>query len=501
MPAKSSKVAVKTHATTKTQTQIFVATAVLFALGLTAYGFGFMPFLVDQGKPSPVATSNANDNDIVRGGLAMPSGTPSGKEGKFAPPVGEPALVDGGPAHGGSPDEMRTTCQLVVTPQTIDAEESRDRIMVAGGNVWHMFGRFAASATLLEDLTIDRVRVFAPYQAGDFSEVGIFQDGALRGSDVLPAGIMSAKDIDLSGHPIHISMGRSVAIEVWGKLNAVVSSAAAGSGSGPARSGNPVALGIQADVTASPWNSAYAGRYNVSARCASGSPVYAVGSSTYGSTFTMFKTRPQLSRVSLPSHTLMAGGDMDLYQFQASADAAGPWVFKKIVLKIDRSFFSTSTALVSFRLRRGSMDLPSADVTRDPSYHIWDLGNKLMIVFFHSNVISGSGSVYTLHGVIHGPIMSGDRVRIGADSAVSSSMNAIGYLTEEGVSGERDGILGPNIDTSAFADGVPDATAGFVWSDLSEVPHLDLPGTSGGSRDWIAGTASLSWLGGEELTR
>ncbi len=480
---RSSSVATKTRAITKIKTQIVVAVAAIFAMGLAAYGFGFMPFLVDQGKPSPVATTNANNPGA--GGQWFGGAPSPGKQPPPAPPVGSPPPPD----HEGP----FTTCQLTVNTEPLVAPDNA-AIVVAGADTWHVFARYRAMATI-GDVMITGARVFTPTDTADFSAVALAHDGRTIAVGNLASGAVVLPDTDLSIPPadaVRIPAGASTVIEIWGKLNPVISSAAAGGReNGVARSGHNVALGMRGDYTGPGWGPAFSGRYNLRANCAPGpAPIYAVGSSSYGPPRAMFKTRPYFHSNRLSSRTLLSGGDMDIFSFQVSADAAGPVDLKKMVFRLTGSFASASTTVGSFRVRHGSTVLPSGSyqVMFNPSP---SRSASTMTIIFHDAqfIPAGVAQEYTLSGIITGLVRSGDHIAIAAMEGLHPS--SIGYQTEEGSASIYSGIYGPNIDTNVMADGVPDAAGEIIWSDLSELPHLDLPGTRGGSKDWIAGDTSL----------
>lgn len=414
-----------------------------------------------------------------------------------------PTLTAGvtGVASGQSPSVFQTVTNggtLTIATDNLRAST----ILVADGSTWQNLAQFKATAQN-EDISIDRIAVTSTGDAANFTAVAIAKDGATKGWDILPSGVMKAKDIDLSGAPMTVPKDGSVTFQVWAKLATTQSSSTvSGATSGVSRSGNTLAAGVSANQTTGEWDSNYNDKFNVRATgAASGQRVYATSTNmtggAVGNTFVVRRTVPTVTRQNL-STTTLAPGDLDLYKFQVAADAGGSISVKKMVFTLTTATGTASTmSLSNFRLRRGTTDIPLANLSvlqfgfGDLTAGTWvnsvnassTNSNKVTIVFSNNTeeTISGSGNVYTLHATVGGNVVSGDTVNVSLARTADTNVNT-GYLTDTNTAT----VLGPHINTSTTAVGTANAIGYFVWSDQSEVPHS---GTSSGitnqSRDWM----------------
>lgn len=373
-------------------------------------------------------------------------------------------------------------------------------ILVAGGDVWHNMGQFRATAQN-EDITIDMVAVTSTGDASYFTEVAIAQNGAVKGSSILPSGVYQTKNIDLSGNPITVPKNGSATFQVWGKLSTIVASSSVnGATTGVARTGGQIALGLASDLQSGEWSASYDEMYNVrTTGIASGQRVYAASAGTNsmgtaGNTFVVRKTKPTITRQSLSSSTLTAG-TTDLYKFNVSADAAGSIGVKKFTFSLTTATTTASSlSLSNFRLRRGSSDIGLSDVTitdglgNDLEAGTWinDATNnatpRVVITLTGEDTISGSGNTYTLYATVGGTVLSGDSVTVSLTRTADTTLGVTGWLT--GTNATSSAVWGPHINTdTAIAQDV-DSTSTFIWSDLSEVPHYTNTSGASRSRDW-----------------
>ncbi|MCK9361114.1 hypothetical protein M0Q28_02690 [Patescibacteria group bacterium] len=382
---------------------------------------------------------------------------------------------------------------------TIATDNLRQSTILVGDNgaVWQNFAQFKATAQY-EDVNLDKVTVTSTGVAANFLEVAVAQDGAVKGQGTLPSGSYSFKDIDLSGSPVIVPKDGSATFQIWGKLADVVASGTVSGSTNAARSGNLMQLGVAGDIQTGDWDTNYDNQLNIRANgSASGDRLYATttAGSTNGSVgnqFVLRKTKPVVTRQALSSTTLTSGLDTDLYKFQVAADSAGSVGLKKVVFNWSKGDSNSSFNFQNLRLRKGSSDVADGDIditsatgvnfyTSGPA--VGETSGQIVIVFTNEETISGSGSVYTLHGTINGTVDSGDSLSLNFRRN-SGAVVTTGYLTDA-VFG---GIRGPNINTSSSPDVSPDAEGTFVWSDNSEVPHSYASGTAGGSRDWTNDT-------------
>jgi hypothetical protein len=103
---------------------------------------------------------------------------------------------------------------------------------------------------------------------------------------------------------------------------------------------------------------------------------------------------------------------------------------------------------------------------------------RVIVTFVGDANVFGSGNVYTLHATVGGTVSSGDAISLAFHR---TGTGATGYLVAD--------PSGETLDTSPWSSPLTGAVieAGFIWSDLSEVPHFADSGTAGGSRDWTDG--------------
>ncbi|MBP6944519.1 hypothetical protein KBD61_01480 [Patescibacteria group bacterium] len=395
-------------------------------------------------------------------------------------------------------------------------------ILVAGNDTWQNVAEYRATAQN-EDVRIEKIAVSSTGDAASYQRVAIAMDGAVKGSaegEILPSGAMRYKTVDLTSSPINVMRNTSVNFNIWTKLDAVQASSTVNQATtGVPLSGLPVSLGIASGITTGDdaWDSNYNDKMNVRAvGIGSGNLVYAtsssMGATLSGNTFVVRKSKPTVTQQALSTTTLVSGQQMDLYKFQVSADSAGSVTLKKVTFAVSVSTTTgSSLTLSNFRIRKGSTEVPIADVIITDgvgtNIEAGDFGAatttpRVVVSFTNSSGggeegISGSGTVYTLVATTAGPIVAGDQVTTSIDrSGDISAGNVTGYLTST-YSGS---LVGPNLDT-AIAPGATVSGASFIWSDQSEIPHSDQVGASGGSRDWTNGYLVDDLTRSQSLTR
>ncbi|MCE9585924.1 hypothetical protein K8R04_01230 [Candidatus Uhrbacteria bacterium] len=362
-------------------------------------------------------------------------------------------------------------------------------ILVAGGDVWQNFAQFKATAQF-EAMNLTRLNATSTGDAANFTAIAVAKDGVVVGSDVLPAGGLQNRDIDLTGAPIMVPKDGSVVFQFWGKIgNVQASSSVSGATTGVVRSGNQAALGLGANLQTGNWDASYSGMFNVRAvGLASGDVVRTAGTATVGNPFVIRKSKPTVTRQSLSTTTLSDGSSQDLYRMQVSADSAGSVAIKKISF----DFSKTGTViLTNFRVRKGSTDLNLADYSVvDANGTDIEAGSlvtgtstgRVIVNFTNEETVTGSGNVYTLYAT-PSATAAGNTVSFAPTRNLSGTI-VTGYLDTETVAGTQltnatFSMPGANLDTASSPDGTADAAGTFVWSDLSEVPHgFASPGSS-----------------------
>jgi hypothetical protein len=355
-----------------------------------------------------------------------------------------------------------------------------------------------------EDLRIEKIAVSSTNDAAAYTQIAVAVDGAVKGWDVLPSGSGKYKTIDFSSSPITVTRNTSANFQLWAKLAQSQASSTVGQAtSGVARTGALAGLGIASGITSGDdaWNSDYNDKLNIRAvGIGSGNLVYAtssvMGQAVSGNNFVVRKTKPTITRQTLSTTTLASGQQMDLYKFQVSADAGGALALKKVTFALTTTTSTGSLSLSNFRIRRGSTELPttSVDIVDGNGTNIeagaisTSTTSKRVIVHFDNGsagseeYVSGSGNVYTLVATVGGTLVAGDQVTTSLDRTNDTALVAAGYLTAS-ASGSTPA---PNL-TAAAAPGGTVTAADFIWSDISEIPHSDAVGASGGSYDWTNG--------------
>ncbi|MFH1620597.1 MAG: hypothetical protein ABIB04_00755 [Patescibacteria group bacterium] len=373
-------------------------------------------------------------------------------------------------------------------------------IVVAGKDAWVPLAQYKATAQY-EQIDLDRIAVYATPTSGlsadnaDFALIAVAQDGAVKGSGVLSSGATGTKDIDLSGNKVMVAKGGTATFQLWAKLSSVqASSSVNGVTTGVARSGHAPALGLNSSLVTGEWDANYAGKLNVRAiGNASGERVYAATGAAHGNSMVLRKTLPIVTKQSLSSTTLTNTSQQDLIKFQVAADANGSIAFKQVIFNLSKSGVSLS----NFRLRRGTTDVPDADVNivfaSSTGLNVVDAetgtlaettqdSGKLIVSFTGEETMSGAGNVYTLYAGVSGA-GSGDNVTVSFYRAPSTAI-VTGYLVN---SVADTGLTLPasasiyHIDTGVGVTGAYGASGSFLWSDNSEVPHSSAVGSS---RDW-----------------
>jgi hypothetical protein len=411
--------------------------------------------------------------------------------------------------------------QSVITGGTLSIATDSLRsstILVTGTDTWQNVAEYTATAQN-EDIRIEKVAVSSTGDAADFTQVAVAMAGAVKGWDILPSGAMRYKTVDFTGTPINVMRNYSVNFNLWAKLASVsASSTVNGATTGVARSGDRLSLGIASGITSGDdaWDSNYNDKMNVRAvGIGSGNIVYAtsssMGATLSGNSFVIRKSKPTVTRQALSTVTIADGQQMDLYKFQVSADAAGSIRLKKVTFSVSVSTSTGSTlTLGNFRIRKGSTEIPVADVDiRDQAGNdvegttlISASSSQRVVVSFTNTSgggeesISGSGTVYTLVATIGGHSVAGDQVTVSFDRSTDTSGGVrTGYLTATGGT-----LYGPNLDVGTVPGGTTVASS-FVWSDYSEIPHSDQVGASGGSRDWTNGYLIDDLTSSQSLTK
>lgn len=388
------------------------------------------------------------------------------------------------------PVTVQNSGTLVVT---MDYEHLRPAgILLHDRGDWQQMVTYNAEATL-EDGTIEFVRIRSQGDAASFTEVGIAQEGYVRGTCILPAGRDQACNVRLTA-PITVPVGERITFYLWSRLASVVSGASvAGATEGVARSGATIALGLSDSVETGEWDSSYLGMLNVRVTGSiSGERLRSPRTTAFGNTFVVRMSRPTVTRQDLATTTIVNGHQQDLYIYGvAVAPLAASISLHNTFMIVNVA--SAAGRICNVRLRRGATELRFDGMGSD-EYQIrgihghihpdqcWDnTWGPLIVNFLGDELVTGvPGNLYTLFGTPEG-FVSGDSITITFETRDDDGV-VTGYLHNE--SGYE-----INLDESPWGTyGMPPfRSADFIWSDLSEVPHNAAMGGGGGSRDWTNG--------------
>ncbi len=333
-------------------------------------------------------------------------------------------------------------------------------ILVAGPDVWQNMAQFKLTAQY-EDIELERVRVTSRGEAASFNMIAIASDGVVLGTGVLPAGTDSERDVVFTD-AYRIPRDGSRTIQIWARISPVVSSAEVGGATtGVARSGNRIRLGLAADVETGDWDVNYVGMLNMRfVGTVSGDLLYADGPEVVGNEFVVRRTKPTFTRLTLSTTNIVNGVDQDLYRFQISADSAGSVGLMGFAFRVDRP----ATTTVGLRIRRGATEIPAISTA-------WPDG-VVAFQFYSEETITGSGNVYTVHGVLDG-FAIGETFSIAPYRDLDSAAAVTGYVADDRL----------RLDTGSAL-----LRTGILWSDMSEVPHSWTTRALGGSFDWTGDT-------------
>jgi hypothetical protein len=264
------------------------------------------------------------------------------------------------------------------------------------------------------------------------------------------------------GTPLPLPVG-STFVQLWTRVPYIQSGASVlGATEGATRSGDRFRMGIN------------------HARFSGGEPDWT--GMILGNEFQIRRSRPYVARQALSSSTLTTGIEQDLYRMQVSTDTSAPLALHQVQYTLVAPAGSAFT-LQYFGFRRGSLEYLSITIVDE---HGNDLrsgsltftggdSHRVTVIFATEETVLGSGNVYTLHASPSG-VDAGDTLSITLHRTEDGST---GYLTDSF----------DTIDTSPWGSPgtLPQTAAGFIWSDVSEIPHSDASGLGGGSRDWTDG--------------
>lgn len=365
------------------------------------------------------------------------------------------------------------------------------QIVVAGKDVWVPFAKYKAMAQY-EDMKTDLIRAknLDGGDNADFVQVAIASSGVVKGINMFQAGVTGSTDLYLSGNELTVPKDGYVNFEIWAKLAPVVpSSLVNGAWQGVARSGHAPRLGLDENFQSGEWDAKYTGKLNVrTTGLVSGERVYADMGAEDGNRMVIRKSKPFFTKQNLASNVLMPGVEQEHYRWQLGADGTIAW--KQIMFHVEAS---NLMSFANYRLYKNSTQMPPAEYSIIDAESGQDLRttswsptyDTLVISFEQEQTETQSGDVYTLRATGSGPGAS-QSVTIKPMTSPSNELitGEIKYNTWAGWNAQQDLFV---VQASYTAMGY------FVWSDLSEVPHIAQPLPS--SKDW-----TTAWLV-EDLTQ
>lgn len=535
-PAPQTTTATHTQTSINTKTKVVAATVGFLALGLAAYGFGFIPGLDTEQtqqfqKDGPQQQEMAQEESSSQTGIEESASASAAQpldclmtceadhraciaystplkcddalhECELACPRGDvvasPESTSDNPAADsseymppGSPTPPAACLFTVEHTSGIgqSSDETRTLLMREG---WQTLNRYMFNAGVGEDVVIRQIGLTTQGDFRHFDEIGIMRDGILIGR-IPAAGLGPVRNLPFF-EELRIPAGTSVNVQLVARLAPFTTNPTANNPlSSFTSSGDRVSLGIGSGNTDGMWSRGYDNNYQIDAECTpSLVHVYAVGSSN-PYPFVLRKSQLRLTQEPLSSTTL-GNGRQFIYRFQAQTEG-GNATIKKLVWNYKYQGFTSDTYFGDVRLYRGASEIPQNE------YRITDQFGRdvrnlplspnaqegiLMVTFTDEETVREAGQLYALSAQSRNPqvgtflqLIPSPDLRPGVDT---------GYLTAVGPRGSFNGIGGPTIDENEPADGIPDAGSNVIWSDGSAVPHSFQEGQSDGSRDWIAGT-------------
>lgn len=521
----------QTQTKTSTQTKVVALVVGFLALSLAAYGFGFIPGInmnkeeaydLARQQPQELPQENplVNGSPIATAQECQLACEQAYSECNSSPKIDQstckpaylacvamcPAAVVIETPPEQPPAPPIPGCMLAVSTY---ADFRQPTTLVADSDTWHALMSYNLSASG-DAVTIHSLMLGTDQEPASFAEVAVAHDGVIVGRGILASRPRSTGTIILE-RDLTIPAGSSISLQLWARLAYVQSSTAvSGAIVGVARSGHLVNLGITSGDQGGDWDRAYVGSYDIEAQCAtSRTPTYSAAPASGalpGQSFMVRKSKPVLAQLPLITTTFASGTQQDLYRFRAQPDAAGSIALKKLSWSY-RYVADYRASINNLRLFRGSAEVASTSYrivnTAGENLYIDSLTSRdmptgqLTLIFEDEEIISSSGNIYSLRATPMGHV-PGDVFTL---TTTSNTVHPTGYLTAAGTASAMGGVLGPNIDEDEPADGTPEAASGFVWSDLSEIPHSSMVGgRAGGSRDWIAGFVEYP-LQGQTLSR
>ncbi|GEM_PF-6777409 len=375
--------------------------------------------------------------------------------------------------------------------------------------------RFRGRA-LFQDVIATRLRIIAEGPWISVQEVGVqhVEDTTLplvdHGSMRIASGYPDGQGLDIAlTTPLRFPVGVWVELLIRIVPRPVVASTDVPAGTFP-QSGRVLRIGIEGQHTDDMWSLPYAASLNIEARAATtGEPVYAIGTTTYGSPFIIRRNAPMitLQRLTGADALFTDGAARTLIQYQMSLYNADPVSWEKQTYHVTINGFPVDTdpdqfQLSHFRLQRDHTSLPTTTV-RIVDGRGRDLtgsavprdGSRLdVIVSFRrgQEEVVATPTVYNLVADVEGSL-PGEQLQTGLLFETASPFFS-GRLTSE------DALLPtPTMDMAELLIGphLSDVTgvsqsAFFIWSDRVELPTAPRYWTNG----WL-----VNLFGGREQIR
>ncbi len=380
-----------------------------------------------------------------------------------------------------------------------------ERIVTSANPDYQMLGDGCFDADDTEPVDIDRINVGSLGDAASYLEFLLTVDGHDRAVNHFPPGTNSSGDLDLTANPIQVEAGGGVCYILRAHLAPVVTNAtAAGATSEFARSGALVGLGINIGLETGAWDSSYRGHYNVRARGRfSGRQLYAEAPSstlTFPEPIVVYRTHPVIELLPVDSTTLVNGAEVQFLHWRVLCGRTAPPVRDGTIAWLQQSFLLGSVPrrryqATGLRLLRNRVMLPRDQVSivdfagRDVTDGVLEINegdrltSRITIVLAGEEIVNETGTEYILVGMISTPVVSGDTLDVHMFYPIPEVPGTF-YLTDRARNGMYELDASPWTPTGSSGTGSR-RNAAFIWSDLSDAPHFDAPGISGGSRDWI----------------
>lgn len=291
--------------------------------------------------------------------------------------------------------------------------------------------------------------------------------------------------------PIHFVRDEWRTFWIGAMLNPIQARSSVTPGTPGAFSGAHIQMGLEAGETGGSWETAYASSFNAEVvGDDSHAYLYAPGRTTYGNYMVVRRSRPRVSVIPPVSDDLIHVGTPNvLYDWEMEAEGSGgslSWKKMTYVIETDGDI-----SLSEFQLVRDGHPVPYdryeiVDGTNQDLRGLMPLSSRYVTIrWSEEDVIeSGMRHTYRLIALPRGGT-TGNTIRT-TPLRSGHALPGTGWMTPDtyGLSIGGSDVAGPSLIEMVEPTGsTATVSAAFLWSDLSELPHVASPYPLGSS-DW-----------------